>query len=99
MERSSREKISKETQALNNTLDQRNLIDTYRKHSFKKHQKTYSFQMVMEHSPGQFTYLAPKGLSKFKEVETKSSIFSKQNTLRLEINYKRKFAKKQTCGG
>ena len=51
MDRSSRHKINKETQALNDTLDQMDLIDIYRP-SIQKQQNTQSFQVLMEHSPG-----------------------------------------------
>ena len=50
MDRSSRQKISKETLALNDTLDQIDLV--YIEHSIQKQQNTHSFQVHMEHSPG-----------------------------------------------
>ena len=51
MDRSSRQKINKEKQALNDTLEQMELIDIYR-HSIQKQQNTLSSQVLMEHSPG-----------------------------------------------
>ena len=50
--------------------------------------------MYTEHSPGQIT-------SKFKEIEIISSLFSDQNAMRFEINYRKKKLKKkkQTHGG
>ena len=36
-------------------------------------------------------------LSKFKEIEIISSIFSNCNAMRLEINYKKKTAEKHKC--
>ena len=42
MDRSSREKINKETQALNDTLDKLNLIEIYR-HFIQKQQLSFSF--------------------------------------------------------
>ena len=51
MDRSSKMKINKETQALNDTLDQTDLTDIY-KHSIQKQQNTLSSQVHMEHSPG-----------------------------------------------
>ena len=54
MDRSSKQKINKETQALNDTIDQIDLIDIYRTfHS--KTADTLSSQVHMEHSPGQIT--------------------------------------------
>ena len=49
IDRSSKQKINKETRALNDTLDQMDLIDT--EHSTLKQQNTHSFQEHMEHSP------------------------------------------------
>ena len=51
MDRSSRLKINKETQALNDTLDQTDLIHIYRTFHMKQ-QKTLSSQVHREHSPG-----------------------------------------------
>ena len=51
MERSTKQKISKETQTLNDTMDQLDLIDIYG----TLHPKTLNFtfsQVHMEHSPG-----------------------------------------------
>ena len=50
MERSTKMKINKETQALNDTLNKMDLIDIYR-HSIQNQQKTLSSQLLMEHSP------------------------------------------------
>ena len=52
MDRSSKMKINKETQALNDTLNKMNLIDIYIEHSIQKQQNTLSSQVLMEHSPG-----------------------------------------------
>ena len=51
MDRSSKMKINKETQALNDTLNKMYLIDIYRTFH-PKHQITLSSQVLMEHSPG-----------------------------------------------
>ena len=51
MDRSSRQKINKETQVLNDTIDQIDLIDIY-KTFHPKWQDTLSSQVHMEHSPG-----------------------------------------------
>ena len=51
MDRSSKQKISKETQVLNDTLDEMDLIDIFR--TFHSMQKNIpSSQVHMEHSPG-----------------------------------------------
>ena len=51
MERSSRQKIYKETQALSDILDHIDLIVSIG-HSMSKHQNSLSSQVHMEHSPG-----------------------------------------------
>ena len=54
MDRSSKQKINKETQVLNDTLDDMDLIDIFR--TFHPMQKnTPSSQVHMEHSPGETT--------------------------------------------
>ena len=47
-DKSTRQKISKETEALNNTLEQMDLTDIYR-NSTQKQQNTHSSQVQMEH--------------------------------------------------
>ena len=51
MNRSSKMKINKETQALNDTLNKMDLIDIYRTFHPKTIQYTFS-QVLVEHSPG-----------------------------------------------
>ena len=51
MERSTKQKISKETQALNNSMDQLDLIDIYRKFTTKQWILRFS-QWHTESSPG-----------------------------------------------
>ena len=48
-DRSSKQKINKETQVLNNTLDEMDLIDIFR--TFQMHKNTPSSQVHMGHSP------------------------------------------------
>ena len=50
VDRSSRQKINKASEALNDTLDQLDLIDNY-KTFHPKQQNTHSFEVHMEHSP------------------------------------------------
>ena len=50
MDRSSRQNINKETQTLNDTLDQRDLIDIYRAFHPKAAEYRVPFQVHMEHS-------------------------------------------------
>ena len=51
MERSSKQKINKETQVLNNTLDETDLIDIFRTLHPKAEEYTF-FSTAHEHSPG-----------------------------------------------
>ena len=84
MDRSSRQKINKETQALNDTLDQIDLVDIYRTFLPKAE---YTF---FSHAQGTFSkidhILGHKSrLGKFLKIETISSIFSNNNAMGLEI--------------
>ena len=87
LERSSRQKINKETQALNDTLDQMDLIRV-----FCSKATEYT---VFSSAHGTFSrtdhMLSHKvSLGKFKITEIISSIFSNHNAMRLEINYRKK---------
>ena len=93
MDRSTKQKISKETQALNDTMDQLDLIDIYR--TF--HHKTMNFTFF---SSGHGTFskidhiLGHKSsLDKFKQIKIISSIFSDHNVVRLDVNYREKTIK------
>ena len=90
MDRSSRQKINKETHALKDTLNQMDLINIYR--AFYLKQAEYTF---FSSSHGTFSRIVHKlghkaRLSKFKKIEIISNIFSNHNTMKLEINYKKK---------
>ena len=52
MDRSSKMKVNKETQALNDTLNKMDLIDIYRTFHPKTAKCALSSQVLMEHSPG-----------------------------------------------
>ena len=75
MDRSTKQKISKETQTLNDTLDQLDLIDIYR--AF--HPKTMDFTFFSK-AQGTFSRIDhilghKSSLGKFKKIEIISSIF------------------------
>ena len=94
MDRSSKQKINKETQALNDTTDQIVLIDVYR--TFHPKVAEYTF---FSSARGTFSridhILGPKSsLRKFKKIEIVSSIFSDHSAMRLDINYREKNVKK-----
>ena len=90
MDRSPKMKINKETQALNDTIDQIDLNDIYR--TF--HPKTTKY-IFFSSAHGTFSRIDhilghKSSLGKFKKIEILSSIFSDHNMMRLEINYREK---------
>ena len=96
MGRSSREKINKETLALNDTLDQTDLMDIYRAIQTKAAGHTFlsSAQGTFSRNDHMQTFYHKASLSKFKKTEVISTIFSNHKAMRLEINYKKKTIKK-----
>ena len=88
MDRSTKQKINKETQNLNDTIDQLNLIYIYR--TF--HPKTMNFTFFSS-AHGNFSRIDhildhKSSLGKFKKIEIISIIFSDHNTVRLDVNYR-----------
>ena len=93
MDRSTKQKINKETQTLNDIIDQLDLIDIYR--TF--HLKTMNFNFFssahrtfsrINHILGQ-----KSSLGKFKKIEIISIIFSDHKAARVDVNYRRKTIK------
>ena len=93
MDRSTIQKISKETQTLNDTMDQLDLIDIY----MTFHPKTMNFTFFSSAhgtSSRRDHILGHKSsLGKFKNIEIISSIFFDHNAVRLDVNYKKKTIK------
>ena len=94
MDRSCRQKVNRETQALNDTIDQIDLTDVYR--TFHPKAAEYAF---FSSSHGRFSRIDhilghKSSLDKFKKIEIVSSIFSDHSAMRLEINYRKKNCKK-----
>ena len=96
MDRSTKPQINKETQTLNDTMDQLDLIDIYR--TF--HPKTMNFTFIsnahgtisrIDHILGH-----KSSLGKFKRIEIISGIFSDHNAVRLDVNYRKKKTIKNT---
>ena len=90
MDRSSNQKINKETQVLNDTLDEMDLIDIFR--TLHPNAEEYTF---FSSAHGPFSridhILGPQSsLTKFKKIEIGPNIFSDHNAIRLDINYKKK---------
>ena len=89
-ETSNKQKINKETQTLNDTIGQLDLIDIY----MTFHPKTMNFTFFssahetfsrIDHILGH-----KSSLGKFKRIEIISSIFSDHNVVRLDVNYRGK---------
>ena len=93
MDRSSKMKIKKETQALNDTLNKMNLIDIYRTFQPKTTEYTFYSSAHGTFSRIDHTLGHKSSLGKFKKIEIISSIFSDHNAMRLETNYKEKNVK------
>ena len=93
MDRTSGQKINKETQALHDTLDQMDLTDIYR--AFQPKAAEYTFFSSAHGTFSRIDHtLGHKGsLGKFKKIEIISSIFFDDNAMRLETNYKKKTVK------
>ena len=89
MDRSSKQKINKETQVLKDTLEEKDLFDFFR--TFHPNAEEYTFSSAHGTFSRTDHILGHKSnLSKCKEIETISSIFSDHNTMRLDTNYKKK---------
>ena len=98
MDRSRQHKISKKTQALNDTR-QLDLIDIYMAFHpktmnstfFSRAHRTFSMiEHILGHKPS---------LGKLKKIEIISSTFSDHNEVRLDVKYRIKLLKIQIYGG
>ena len=89
MDRSFTQKINKETEAINDTIDQIDLIDIYR--TFHPKPADYTFFSSAHGTFSRIDHILghKSSLSKFKKTEIISSIFSDHNAMRLEIRAKK----------
>ena len=99
MDRSTKQKINKETQTLNDTIDQLDLIDIYK--TF--HPKTMNFTFLSS-THGTFSRIDhilghKSSLGKFKNIEIIPSIISDHNAVRLISITGEKLLKIATYGG
>ena len=87
MDRSSRQKIQKETQALNDTLDQRDLTDIYR--AFHPKAAEYTFFSCVHGTFFRIDHMLghKASFSKFKKIEIISSTFSEKNANMDKISF------------
>ena len=99
MDRSTKQKINKETQTLNDTIGQLDLIDIYR--TF--HPQTMNFTFFSS-AHGTFSWIDhmlhhKSSLGKFKRIDIIQSIFSGHNAVRLDLNYGEKILNNPIYGG
>ena len=100
MDRSTKQKISKETQTLNDAMDQLDLIDIYRTFHPKTMDLTFFSSAHRTFSRIDHILGHKSNLDKLKKKnEIISSIFSDHNPVRLDVKYRRKLFKIQTHGG
>ena len=93
MDRSTKQKINKETQTLNDTIDQLDLIDMYRTFHPQKMNFTFfsSAHRTFSRRDHVLGYKSSHG--KFKKIEIIPSIFSDNSAVRLDLSYRRKTIK------
>ena len=103
IDRSTKQKSNKETQTLNDIIDQLDLIDIYR--TF--HPQNNEFHLFFSRIHGNFSRIDhildhKSSHGKIRKTEIISSIFSDHNAVKLDVNYrekKKKLLKVQTYGG
>ena len=93
MERSSKQKINKETIALSDTLDQMDLTDIFR--PFHPEAEEYTFFSSAHGTFSRIDYILghKSAFKRYRKLEVIPCIFSDHNAVKLEINHKRKFGK------
>ena len=95
MDRSSKQKINKETQVSNDPLDDLDLFDVFR--TFHPNAEEYTF---FSRAHGTFSRIDhilghKSNPSKFNKIEILLSIFPDHNTMRLDLKYKKKKLEKK----
>ena len=87
MDRSTKQKINKETQTLNDTID---IIDIYR--TFHPNTMNFIFFSSVHGTFSRIDHILglKSNLDKFKTTEIIPSIFSDHNAVRLDLSYRRK---------
>ena len=96
MDISSRQKINKATEILNDTIEKLDLIDIFRTLHPKKSEYTFFSSahgtfLRIDHILGH-----KANLNKFKSIEIISGIFFDHNGMKLEINHRKRSEKKHT---
>ena len=96
MDKSSREKISKAKEILNNTIEKLDLLDIFRTLHPKKSEFTLFSSAHKTFSRTDHILRHKANLKKIKSIEIISSIFSDHNGMKLEINHRKRNEKKLT---
>ena len=93
MDRLTKKKINKETQTLNDSIDQLDLIDIYR--TFHPQTMNFTFFSSAHGTFSRIDHILDHKSSpgNFKKIEIIPSIFSDHNAVRLDVNYRRKTIK------
>ena len=93
MDRSTKQKINKETQTLKDTMDQLNLVDIYRTLHPKTTNFTFFSSVHKTFSRRDHILGHKSSLGKLKKTEIIPVIFSDHNVVRLDLNYRKKTIK------
>ena len=91
MDRSMKQKISKETQTLKDRMDQLDLIDIYSTFHLKSMNFTFFLRAHKIFSRIDHILSYKSSLGSFQKTEINSSIFSDHNVVRLDVNYRKKY--------
>ena len=98
MDRSSKQNIYKDIVALNDTLDEMDLIDIYRTFHPKEAKYTFVSNGRRIFSKMERMIRHKTSLDKFKKIEIIENVFSGYQALKLETNLKEKTQNTQICG-
>uniref|UniRef100_A0A8P0TBQ7 RNA-directed DNA polymerase n=1 Tax=Canis lupus familiaris TaxID=9615 RepID=A0A8P0TBQ7_CANLF len=93
LDRSSKQNISKETRALNDTLDQMDFTDIYR--TLHPNSTEYTFFSSAHGTFSRIDHILghKSGLNRYQKTGIVPCIFSDHNALKLELNHNKKFGR------
>ena len=93
LDRSSKQNISKETRALNDTLDQMDFTDIYR--TLHPNSTEYTFFSSAHGTFSRIHHILghKSGLNQYQKIGIIPCIFSDHNALKLELNHNKKFGR------
>uniref|UniRef100_A0A8C0RFD3 RNA-directed DNA polymerase n=1 Tax=Canis lupus familiaris TaxID=9615 RepID=A0A8C0RFD3_CANLF len=93
LDRSSKQNISKETRALNDTLDQMDFTDIYR--TLHPNSTEYTFFSSAHGTFSRIDHILghKSGLTRYQKIGIVPCIFSDHNALKLELNHNKKFGR------